>query len=205
MRIAIKILLILFVYSCNRKSDNTNCAYHVRDFINAYDTSRYKLKVYPDEGMTEIKDNNTSVSERGIYKFDEKNILRFYGFLINDNNGYNFGVDYDSSGNEIKRVGSEVIQWYFRKINTDTIRVTFLLFGLRNHYEQVTIQYPNGETEQVELIRSERFSNLLGNSLDFSKKQIVNDLPIYIKGYRINDCTQSRTAFKDSVHIPAMN
>ncbi len=205
MKNTIKVLLILFVCSCNQKHDNTNCAYQVRDFINVYDTSRYKIKVYFDEGMTEIKDRNTTVIERGIYKFDEKNILRFYGFLINETNGYHFGVDYDSLGNETERVGSEVVQWYFRKINDDTVRVTFLLFGLNNHYEQLTMQYPNGKIEQLELIKSERFSNLIGSSLDFAKRQNGAGLSLYIKGYRINDCTQTKTAFKDSVQIPIIN
>lgn len=206
MKKAIKALFILVLYSCNERSDNSNCAYHVQDFIRSHDTSQYNLKVYPGEGMTEIKDTNTSVTERGIYKFDEKNILRFYGFLINENNGYHFGVDYDPSGKEIKRVGSEVIQWYFRKISTDTIRVTFLLFGLHNHYDQIVVRYPNGANEQVELMRSDRFSNLLGNSLDFAKLQLNAGRSIYIQGDRINECTQSRTAFKDSVQIPsAMN
>ena len=66
-------------------------------FIKKYDSTKYTRIDYETPKMTEIFDSN-SFQEKGHYKFDEYNRLRFYAFLVDDSNGYYFSINYDTLG-----------------------------------------------------------------------------------------------------------
>jgi hypothetical protein len=93
------LISLILIFSCREKQKNTQCLY-TRDAISkAFDTSLLEKRNYSKDSLFEVLDIGADGGTRGIYKFDEKNRLGFYAFLLSDSNNYNFSRTYDTLGN----------------------------------------------------------------------------------------------------------
>ncbi len=186
----------IFIFSCSDNSTEKNKRYTISDFFKKYDSSKFRTKEY--EGWKEILDTVNITGERGLYKFDKNGTLRFYGYLLNENNDYFFGVEYDSLGNMIKAPKSNVIRWFVSKIGEDSLKLSFLLYGINYSYGKVKIEDSN-YLIKVPLFESKYFSNILAGDIIIKKpkKKIV-----YITGVMNNHWQNKVSNFKDSVIIP---
>lgn len=191
------LVILIFIISCNfPQNKERRCIYHINNLFESYDSGRFEIN--RDEGLTEVIDSVKSTGERGIYKFDENGILRFYGYLVNTDNDYYFGIEYDSAGHEINKPRSHVVRWFVSKLGNDSLKLTFLLFDINRSYGGVTLRGINMD-RKVPLFKSLRFSNLIGGDIIFP---IPQDKTIYIKGFVKNSCNSEFEIFKDSVYIP---
>lgn len=169
------------------------------EYQKSFDTTIYNKKGNFGEKGYEVIDKGSDIGVKGFYKFDKNQNLIFYAFLLSDSNEYNFSIEYDKFGSEIKTTGNEVIQWYFRKVNSDSIRATFFLYTINRKYQNIKVIADR--THKVDLVESPIFSNIIGGAFYFRLKDITRE-KIYIEGQRINVCNQSKIEFKDSAFIP---
>jgi hypothetical protein len=193
---------VLFAISCNSKQNNEfknenrinrKCVYTVNDFVQSNKEYKYTKNIYPD--FTEIIDSNKLQVAKGIYKFDQRGILRFYGFIIDKQNNCDFTVEYDSLGKETNSTGSEVIQWRLKKINKDSLNVTFLLFALNKSYSDINIEFGETKFNDLKLFAFNELTNVVGSQIEI---KFIPGKTIYISGYRRVNCTLENKFFRDS-------
>jgi len=193
----------VILLSCNlNNSPKEICTYKLNSYITNFDTSRFTKTEYDSPKITEIMDKPDIVKERGFYKFDQNNTLRFYAFLLNNKNEYNFSIEYDSLGNEINKSGTEVVHWYFRRLTNDNLRITFLLYSIHHIYKNVLIKYGTNHFNNIELQKSEAFSNIIGNTLELKISKANKSDTIYILGEKEYSCSHKIHIFTDFVLIP---
>ncbi len=193
----------IIFYSCDSKNEiKNNCRYSSGRLIEDFDSALIEVKSFPNGRVYEILDKGSNIGAKGIYKFDEIGRLRFYAFLLSDSNDYTFSRQYDSLGRTIRVTGGEVVQCYFRKISTDSLKITFFLYGLSQKYADINLQYGTTYKTEVELFKSPIFSNILGGSImtELSKER---GKIIYIMGKRLDICSASEYYFRDSVNVPS--
>ena len=193
----------IFFTLCNSSTGTkSNCKYILDDLLQKVDSPKIEIKKYEKDSMTEAVDVSNNILEgRGLYKFDNNNVLRFYGFLVNNNNNdCYFSVFYDSSGSEIKRTGDDVVRWYAKTIAKDSFQLIFYLYAINNNFNNLKIKIDNYTISNINLVPSKMFSNLLGFSTIISKN--ITNRTIYITGERVNTCNKEKFPIKDSVILP---
>jgi hypothetical protein len=123
--------------------------------------------------------------------------LEFYGYLVDSIGAYDFGVTFDSLGNEIKKTGTDVIIWQIAKKGNDSLRLTVLFFKINRSYGDITM---TGSDFSKHISLFEAFpSNTIGANIVISRHQKKT---ILISGIVKNDCSMKERKFIDSVHIP---
>jgi hypothetical protein len=198
----ILIFVMICMVSCNTNDNKkTSCAYTLADINKIFDSSMMERVDYKKDSVKEVLDRGSNFGERGIYKFDENDILRVYAFLINDRREYDFSIHFDSLGNEIRRTGTEVVQWYFRKLKGDSLAVTFFLSTINRSYENLSIEYGGKRIENIQLRKSKTFSNLIGSTNDVKAPSTRKDT-VYLYGIREDACSRQKRTFKDFVLVP---
>ena len=203
LRNAFNFIILSYSFSCNSKENEVkNCSYTVADLYRDYDSLSFEKVKFERKGNTDFLDKG-SMGKRSIYTFDNNNVLRFYAFLISDSNEYNFSIRYDSLGNEIKRIGPEVVHWFFRKLGKDTVSVTFFLNAINHVYNGLRIEYGTKKYNDIQLQKSEVFSNIIGSTIDIvmPKSSLIDT--VYIYGLKKDACSGKEIDFKDFVLIPS--
>ena len=161
-----------------------------------FDSSKLEKVEYPNEGLIEITDKMNKRGERGIFKFDKNKVLRLYAFLINKNLDAIFTIEYDSLGNQITSTGSDVVQWYIRPLNEDTISLTFLLCRLNYSYDKIIVEAKKYK-KNTPLFES-AFAGLVGSTINIPTKGVEK---IYVSGLKQNKCSKEIKSFKDSTYM----
>lgn len=188
--IAVMILLsALFFCSCQK--GEKSCGYKLDDLLKKYDTTKVVIVSY--DKMTEVLDIGNPDGEKGIYKFDENNILRFYGYIIDSSNDYYFGIEYDSVGNKVNFPKSHIVRWFSQRQHADSVKIAFLLYGIGYSYSNIKI-LNNNESIHIPLFESRRFSNLLAGETVLDKAGTI-----YITGDFKDKCSGLQQSFKDSL------
>jgi hypothetical protein len=190
--------LIFFSSSCESdKKDEVVCNYTLNDFLKKYDTSR--VMINKGDGFTEIFD--TIKSGGGDFKFDKNNILRFYGFLLDEKkNSFRFGVNYDSLGNQINTPKFTVVRWIGTKKGNDSLVLNFYLYSINYSYEDVKL-FNSNFSRDIELFESDFYSSLICGEATIEnpyKKKLF-----YLKGKIRNNCTKISRDFIDSSYVTA--
>jgi len=173
----------------------------ISDIDKIFDSSKMVRIDYREDEMKEVSDKVNIFGQRGIYKFDNSNVLKFYAFLLNEGNEYDFSIQYDSLGNETSNTGTEVVYWYFRKLRGDTLAVTFLLYTVNRSYRDLHIEYGMKRFDNLQLQKSKTFSNLIGSTIDVEIPDNSKDT-VYIYGIREDACLRQSQTFKDFVLVP---
>jgi len=195
-----KILLystLLLIASCEvNNNKKNNCTYKIENFFKKYDSLNFKIDRY--NGLTEIFDNSNITGERGFYKFGKEGNLLFYGYLVNEQNDYSFGIEYDSSGNQINQPKETVVRWFTSKLGNDSLKVSFLLYSI--NYSYGNIQLTGSDfLINVPLFESKYFSNLNAGDVVIALPKIKR---VYITGNVKNNCSMVMSNFRDSVILP---
>jgi hypothetical protein len=113
------------------------------------------------------------------------------------NNGYNFGVTFDSTGHEIDKKGTNVIGWEIQKNGSDSLNLIFLLFKINRSYGDITL---TGSDFSRHISLFEAFpSNTVGANITISRHQKKT---IVISGIIKDDCSMKENKFIDSMHVP---
>ena len=199
----ISILGIMFMlYSCGSNEGVNNCRYNRDKLLTEIDTALLDKRDYPDEQFYEVLDKGSNIGARGIYKFDKDETLRFYAFLLSDSNDYIFSREYDSLGTLIDSTGREVVQWYFRKISSDSVKITFYLYGINQTYDDINLGFGTATRTNIDLFKSPIFSNILGGSFT-SVIDKEENRKIFITGKRFNTCSGEKYSFTDSTEVPS--
>ncbi len=194
----------LTVFSCSKKTKKAfNCIYSIDSLVRDYDTSKFFVQHFKDKRVVDFIEPRSKYGEAGIYTFDESDNLRFYGFLRNDSNMIDFSIQYDSLGNEVARTGGEVVNGYFRKIGSDSLKFTFFLLALNYSYSDIVVKNGIIKIEPGQLYKSDIFSNLIGKTITISFDSKHNNKMVYIEGIRENTCTKKMKHFIDSTIIPS--
>lgn len=189
---------LLFFCGCSNKNTNqNNCIYTIKDILIKYDSAGFVIKKYDDD-LIEMSDTSNVTGEKGIYKFDKSGNLRFYAYLIDQENNYYFGINYDSLGNEINKPKSYVVRWFINRLNNDSIRVSILLYNLKHSYGKIRFSESN-EWKQVPLFESKYFSNLIAGEIIMPNPPTKR---VYVSGQIRNNCLNETKIFKDSIIIP---
>ena len=190
-------LFSIFLFSCTQNiKDNNICKNDIESLFAKYDSNKFEIRKF--ENLIELLDRPNPTGERGIYKFDDKNNLRFYGYLVNEKNDYFFSVEYDSLGNEIYKSQPNVVRWFVAKTTADSLRVSFLLYANNYTYRDIFIDYLSSK-KSIPLFKSKYFSNLIAGDLDIKKS---NSGKIYISGFKKSKCSNKEIPFSDSTIIP---
>lgn len=197
------VALIFLLGSCKEKENyNKGCTYTFSRLNNYLDSSKLISVDYGKDEIKEVLDKGNNLGQRGLYKFDKNNILRFYGFLINTKNECDYCIEYDSLGRVANKTGTEVVQWYFRKLRGDSLAITFLLYTVNQSYSDLRIEYGLKRFNNIELQESETFSNLIGSTLDVEIQRNSGSDTVYIYGKKVDLCTSKDKAFKDFILVP---
>jgi hypothetical protein len=199
-RIYFLIIAILFC-SCVSKKKNEPCIYTRENLLKNFDNALLNSQNFPNDSLLEVWDKGSNNDVRGLYKFNTSGILRFYAFLLSDSNEYNFSRTYDTSGNIIEKTGNDVVQWYFRKLPGDSIKLTFFLFGLDQTYSDLQLKLASDDLKEIKVFPSPIFSNMLAGSIICDRGNLNSDF-IYLTGNRHNKCLNTDEKFADSVEVP---
>jgi hypothetical protein len=200
-RIYFIIIAILF-YSCVSKMKKEPCIYTRDKLLKNFNNALLDSENYPNDSLLEVWDKGSSNDVRGIYKFNSAGILRFYAFLLSDSNEYNFSRTYDTTGNIVEKTGNDVVQWYFRKLQGDSIKLTFYLFGLDQSYSDLQLKLASDDLKEIKVFQSPIFSNILAGSIICDRASLDTEW-IYLTGKRHNKCLNTDEKFADSAEVPA--
>jgi hypothetical protein len=181
---------------CNSGKNKNICSYKIDTLFKNYDSSKFIIKRY--DNLVEVLDSVPQAEEKGIYKFDKNGVLRFYAYLLNENNDYYFGIEYDSLGREINKPKSTVVRCLVSKFGSDSLKLSFLLYKINNSYGDIQLEGSNF-LKKVSLFESKHLSNLIGADLIIP---IPPNKTVYITGAMRNNCLFEATNFKDSVILP---
>jgi hypothetical protein len=156
------------------------------------------------EDWLDVLDIGDSTGEKELYQFDKNKMLRFYAFVIDDSNGYDYSIRYDSLGNIVNKTGPEIVRWYLFNHGNDSLTISFLLNAIHYSYGKVSLTLGNDSFKNVLLFKSV-YSNLIGHDLrvkNFIPNDDSNKKMLYISGIKVNRCTLDTSIFKDSVYLP---
>jgi hypothetical protein len=196
-----KIILLLSISACFILSCNNNepiyCQYSLSQLL-AIDTPQVSI-TYKDDSIIEVREKAKG-GFGGLYRFDHKKNLRFYGFFINDNHFY-YSEEYDSKGNVFQKEGVPIVSFdVWRKRDNDTVLFTGSLFSLNKKYEDIEIISNNKDTIRPHLLyKSEIYTNMKEFYFTLPIARKINDLVFYATGAVINTCNQKREFFSDTV------
>ncbi len=190
-------ILSLLIYSCRQRKPS--CQYKL-DQLLAVDSSKFTSTVINDTTI-EVRDKvkDSASFPRGIYLFDKKKNLRFYGFFLNEDYYY-YSEQYDSIGNLIAKEGDPLIKYnVFRKSN-DTVLFSIFLFALHKKYEDIEITTSFKDTIIPKyLYKSNLYCNIKCFNFKLKVAGKIKDLICYISGKVQNTCTLQKEMFYDTV------
>lgn len=188
------IISSVFFLSC-RNDDNTSCQYKLEQLL-VIDTPN-TIITYQNDTLIEVRDKGKG-SPSGLYAFDEKKNLRFYGFFINDNE-YRYSEKYDAKGNIIEKEGSPLAEYRLWKGSNDTVLFNVFLFSLNKKYEDIEIITNNRDTIRPKyLYKADIYSNMKCFPFKLPVAKNISDLVFYAKGIVVNTCTQEKEPFSDT-------
>jgi hypothetical protein len=188
-------VLFIFVVSCKNKDKNL-CQYKLDQLTS--DTIEVIISNQNDT-LFEVRDKvRDSTFSAGLYTFDKKKNLRFYGFFINENQ-YRYSEEYDINGNVIRKEGTPLVEYRLWKNNEDTIIFNAFLFSLNKKYEDIEIQTNKGDTIRPPyLYKSDFYTNVKCFPFKLPASKNINSLILYASGTIINSCTQEKESFADT-------
>lgn len=192
------IFIVFFIFSCKTKEENGSPCfqpYTLNNLFKNYDSSRFEIHRLGE--TTEIRDTLNKLEDGSFYIFDKYNNLKFYCYIEDSTNAYDFGITFDSLGNEIKKTGTDVIRWQIIKKGNDSLHLIFLLFKINRSYGDITL---TGSDFSKHISLFEAFpSNTIGANIIITRHQ---NKTIFITGVIRNDCLMKERRFIDSVHVP---
>lgn len=197
-----KILLLTFIVfcvivACNR-GRNSYCQYNLNQLL-VIDTPKVSI-TYQDSLIIEVRDN-TKNGFGGVYRFDQKKNLRFYGFFINKTQFY-YSEEYDAQGNILQKEGVPMVAFdvWRKNINNDTVLFTGSLYALNKKYEDLEIISNYKDTIHPTLLyKSLSYTNMKEFYFTLPIAKNINNLVFYATGIIINTCNQKREPFSDTV------
>ena len=193
--------VVFLVWSCN-SGHNNGCAYTVRDILKI-DTPAIRIG-YRNDTLTEVRDVGRD-SSMGIYTFDGRGILRFYGFFT-DEEHYRFSEEYDQDGNIISHEGSPLLEYRLSKQKNDTVLFNASLYSLKRKYQELLITSNQNDTIRPEhLFKSDYYSNVKTFAFKIRAKSNINNLILYAHGTYLNECNQVTKSFNDTVYFKHVN
>lgn len=188
------ILIVTSICACKYK-DKTPCQYRL-DQLLIIDTPKVAITYYNDT-LTEVRDKTENTST-GLYTFDQKKNLRFYGFFVKENQ-YRYSEEYDSKGNIIRKEGTPLAEYRLWKGNNDTVLFNIFLFSLNKKYEEIEVISNMRDTIRPKyLYKADIYSNMKCFAFKLPIVKTINDLVLYTKGTVINTCTQEKESFSDT-------
>lgn len=200
MKNSISFLICVILFSCLRKVEKVNnCFYSIDQMFKKYDSSKLEITKY--DSLTEVRDSDNITGEKGLYKFDENRVLRFYGFLLDKENNYHYGVEFDSLGNPLNTPKSNVVRWYINKMDNHRIRISFLLFDIKKRYGDVTLDISENIIK-IPLFESKYFSNIIVGETIVILPQ--NKL-VSLSGKMQDKCSNEIKIFTDTLLIPSFD
>ncbi|MBS1948305.1 MAG: hypothetical protein JST47_11105 [Bacteroidetes bacterium] len=209
INLTIVIVIAMGTLGCNsNKSSEISCEYDMKTLFNSYDSSKFFVTKSQNQNWIDVIDkDNLHNADKGVYTFDEMGHLRFYAFVIDSENGYNFSIRYDSLGNIVKKTGREVVRWYMSRVYNDSITISFLLYSVHFKYGKIKLIIGNDSVQKVQLYESS-FPNLIEGiakipSIILESKDSLKRTA-FISGMKLNICTNDTTVFKDSEYIPTL-
>ena len=184
--------------SCKKKRQNglNPCftPYTITQLFKDYDSTAFKI--YRSSDTIEVLDYVNADYHKGFYIFKNRNLVS-YSFSIDSIFDYNFNINYDSLGDEIKkgRVGEEVACWLVNKPFGDSIRISIFLYGINRAYSSIRISGFNF-SEALPSGWSKIFSNLAIVTFVINKHQKEN---LKLTGTVWSNCTNEKKYFTDSL------
>lgn len=188
------IIIVVLFHSCKNEK-GTPCQYKLEQLlvVNTPNT----VIAYQNDTLTEVRDNRDT-SPSGLYTFDGKEKLRFYGFFVNENE-YRYSEKYDAKGNIIEKEGTPLTEYRLWKGNNDTVLFNAFLFSLNKKYEDIEIITSMGDTIRPKyLYKADIYSNMKCFPFKLPVAKNMSDLVLYAKGVIINTCTQEKESFSDT-------
>jgi hypothetical protein len=183
-----------FLLSCKDDND-ASCQYKLEQLL-VIDTPNTVI-TYKDDTLMEVRDN-LKESPSGLYTFDNKKNLRFYGFFVNENE-YRYSEKYDAKGNIIEKEGTPLVEYRVWKRSNDTVLFNVFLFSLNKKYEEIEIITNNLDTIRPKyLYKADIYSNMKCFPFKLRVAKKLNDLELYARGFIINTCTQEKVPFSDT-------
>lgn len=180
----------------------TNCFVKYDSLFRDIDTSELEIIRNTDSAAIEVLDKQTKSGERGLFRFDENDNLRFYAFLNNEHNETNFYIEYDSTGKKMRSTTQEVVQWTFFKRKDSTLRFEFYLCALDYNFGEIQIKAGKYKSEEITLFETS-FVKLIGADVRFNFSNLDSSQKIYITGRKQDKCSKSFSEFTDSTTVPA--
>ena len=182
-----------FLLSC--KNDNALCQYKLEQLL-VIDTPNTVI-TYQNDTLTEVRDKRKDYPS-GVYTFDKKKRLRFYGFFVNENE-YRYAENYDTKGNIIEKEGAPLVEYRVWKRSNDTVLFNVFIFSLNKKYEDIEIVTNSQDTIRPKyLYQSDIYSNMKCFPFKLPVAKNINDLVLYARGFIINTCTKEREPFSDT-------
>lgn len=194
----------LVLIACNSQTavhQQRNCVIKYDSLFKIVDTANLEIVRNTDSAAIEVLDESLSDGQRGLLRFDEKNNLRYYAFLQDDQNNASFILTCDSLGNRKRWNSSEVVQWNFYNTKDTTIKFTFLLCALDRNYGDIKVESGKFRKEEIELFES-KFTKLICATVTINQKDIDKAGKVYISGRWQDKCSKDEKNFIDSTTVP---
>jgi len=194
------IIIITQTIACKTKKDHfSNCTipYTVSTLFKNYDSSRFDiLKVGSWTRIWDKGKMHGNDKDKGFYSFDQNNILRLYVFLVDDSS-FQFGIKFDSLGQEINKPHSNIVRWIIQNKGSDSSRITFLVFQINRSYGTIKLS-TNHDTTRIILYESRYYSNLAASEITVNNHS--HGL-IRLSGRMRDDCTGEIENLEDSINV----
>ena len=203
----LKYLLAVMLFSCGLRPKVHNnlarCAVRYDSLFQTVDTSNLEILKNTDSAAIEVLDKRSQKGDRGLFRFDSKGNLKFYAFLVNYHNDYEFSIVYDSLGNRKRSTTGEVVHWFFFKRRDSALRFEFLLCAVDFNYADIKVEAGSFVSENVRLFESD-FVKLIGAEIRIPSMYLVGHSKIYVSGMKQDKCTKIESSFIDSATIPSV-
>jgi hypothetical protein len=203
-RQAFCILTLIFIVACNSETPvyhQPNCFIRYDSLFKTIDTTNLEIVQNTDSAAIEVLDKSVSDGQRGLLRFDDKNNLRYYAFLKNEDNDASFIMTYDSIGTRNRWTNAEVVQWNFYNTKDTAIKFTFLLCALDRNYGDIEIESGRFRKVGLQLFES-KFTKLICATVSINLKDIDKTGKIYIRGRWQDKCSKVEKNFIDSTTVP---
>ncbi|MEN9548986.1 MAG: hypothetical protein RIR12_1577 [Bacteroidota bacterium] len=150
------------------------------------------------EVRDKVKDSSFST---GLYLFDGKKNLRFYGFFPN-NDEFKYSEEYDEKGRLIKSEGNPLVEYRLFKGKKDSVVFSVFLFSLNKKYEGIELTSNMNDTIRPKyLFKSDFYSNVKCFAFALSNQRNFDSLIFYAHGSVTNLCTGLNSDFNDTTYF----
>lgn len=196
MTLLVTFIIFSIIISC-KNNQTSFCQYNLSQLLEI-DTPKVEIS-YKDDSLIEVREKSKN-GFGGVYRFDQKKNLRFYGFFISDTQFY-YSEEHDSKGNILRKEGVPLVAIdVWKKENNDTILFTGSLFSLNKNYENIEIVTNNKDTIRPNLLyKSESFTNMKEFYFTLPIAKNINKLIFFATGTVVNTCNQKRESFMDTI------